>query len=293
MILISEKNSFLFINLLFQTLAMFAAVLPGCHGDDAKPGEQDNRAELGRETADEITGILLSSDPKMMLVNKDIPRIGRYVKQRVDKGDIRPLASLVLSHGPWKEHIWYPYAEADISRQFATIPLNIPEKSRLLCLETLRTIARSGRSRNARVLAAAALVRPDPELAKKVLVETYGQFTLYDGYDSLYDVPIEPSGKYLGLVNCHAPEEITDRHQAERILRTNPRFFNASLDRSALVAAANAMNHILTEALAKGDGDTLQKYVGHPPLAAKLGELYLQQLEREGDSVVREFEFGF
>ena len=188
------------------------------------------------------------------LSGRTVAQITKRIRDDVTAGKQDAVAELVLSEGAWRDEAWYGHAEAAFADVwlFRDIPITLGASQHTL--EALRSIAEKGKTRSARVAAAACLTDTDAELAQRVLKAEYADFRITD--KEAGSLPPAASD-YLAPLGVYVPQEVVSTEEMSVLLTAKER---STTDPDRLRRAADLFNRTLRDAAREGDLSTINKY---------------------------------
>jgi len=207
------------------------------------------------------------------------------VKADLRAGRQDAIAQVVLQRADWAKALWYEYAEIGFADAWRLRSVPLVTAASTDTITALKQVARDGRSRRARVAAAAALVMDEPELAKETLLREYADFHL-DPMDRLMLTPTSrplATTDYLRALGVIIPDEVTSTFAADR-MRARIGGRGTGIDHDELCAAAGDLfNQKLRTTLADGGPEALRRYLttdGRSSLFAECWKQAPQELKR-------------
>ncbi len=177
-------------------------------------------------------------------------QIDKRIHGDIAAGKQDTVAELILSEGTWHGEEWYVQAEAAFANVwlYRDVPITLGASPRTL--EALRAVAEKGRSRPARVAAAACLKDTDADLARRVLKAEYADFLI-----SARDA--QAAGDHLADLGVYVPQEVISAGEMGVLLTAKER---SAFDADRLRRAADLFNRTLRDAARNGDLKTINKY---------------------------------
>jgi len=184
------------------------------------------------------------------LSGRTVAQIGKQIRSDLAAGRQDEVAELVLGEGTWHEEAWYVHAEATFANVWLTrdVPVTLGASQRTL--EALRAVAENGKSRSARVAAAACLKDTDAELALRVLKAEYADFHIGEG-------EAHPASDHLAPLGVYVPQEVVSAEEMSVLLTAKERL---AIDPDRLRRAADLFNRTLRDAARTGDLGAINKY---------------------------------
>ena len=210
-------------------------------------------SDLAAQEGGRIAAIVREPDSRVML-SSDRHAVQSYVRDSVLRGNVSPLAALVIRPGAWRRSMWYDvfvWAFAAAMSEQRPIALAGAEDA----VDALRMLTATSWPRETRVSAAVALRYDDKDLSRRVLLDEYAKFKVLP-WRGAADPPTPTSG-YLQELGVPLPHEIRSVEEMRIALRSIgiaiPSDEMAALQR--LAVAANAYNeHIRAVVKKKGPG---------------------------------------
>jgi hypothetical protein len=235
-----------------------------------------------RQTVAELTALLKHK----VFVDSDQRRVGEYVQERLDSGNLQGLAAMINAQGPWHSALWYRQVCQHFARSFCE-DRPIAPKAAEDALKALNTILTSEAEhyRDTVVYAARAVRFENPKEAKRVLLREYARgIVVCDEFSGLYNGPV-PCGDTLRKMGVFVPDEIVYAEEVgEALKRMHIPFPHSEelglLDeqtRSRMERAATRFNEMIRADLDRGDRDRLAGTVGGRDQA--IAEIYAAVLK--------------
>jgi len=180
--------------------------------------------------------------------------VRQFTRDCLWQGVQEPLALMVLDDKVIADK-WYPYMESAFADAWRGRDVPITMGASPHIVEALKAIAIRGLSRDARVAAAIAIERVEPEIARSVFVNEYADFVLPPFNLGYGHIPVAV-GEHLAVKGIHVPEEIVTLWDAGVLLTTRER---RELDPVRLRATAQLYNQTLRDLLVAGQWTELKK----------------------------------
>jgi len=263
-------------------LVLLALLVSGSRCAPNGRGPEVDEQVRARQTVADLTALLKHK----VFVDSDQRRVGDYVQERLDSGNLQGLAAMINTPGPWHNALWYRQVCRHFARSFCE-DRPIAPKGAEDALRALNSILASEAEhyRDTVVYAARAVRFENPKEAKRVLLREYARGSVIcDDPSGLYNAP-GPCGATLRQMGVFVPCEIVYALEvAEALNRRHIPFPHSDelglLDEktlSRMQRAATRFNEMIRADLDRGEMDRLAATVGRRD--QEIAEIYAAVLK--------------
>jgi hypothetical protein len=226
------------------------------------PLNHQAEAILAQSTADQLGKFITVGDGSLGMEGKDLSRLIEYVWERFRKNELAGIAAVINVPGDWHKTAWYPFVEETFAAQFQG-PRPLAIKDVVAVTAALKKLAQPGVARETRVLAAMALMRDDPILAKEVLLDEYAKIKVPDELPGFVGYQLSKAcGPKLVYLDVSLPWEFVSAEEvAKSLAEIKHRQFDLMDDKELrlLAVTGTRFNQMLRQAYEKGDRNRLSE----------------------------------